>query len=243
MEVIKRIIILLLPILLVSCSEQTDVSLEEFEIEADVFVSGKALMTLDYGLHLLEEQSENHEILLIGVHGSESRGYEWVYPLQTLDTPETLTLFFRWNDKKCPGPSYEKLYSSIDSLLQLNANLKEVVVIGHSYGALLVSMFLSEWSKDTPLAVHAIAGPLAGMPSINSLCLYNPPNLINNNVKFYEWRTIQALDGAFRDLNYDPQIVEIKKSAVTRLPETYKGNKLGHNWSISWVADEIKKTN
>ena len=81
------------------------------------------------------------------------------------------------------------------------------------------------------------------MPSINSLCLYNPPNLINNNVKFYEWRTIQALDGAFRDLNYDPQIVEIKKSAVTRLPETYKGNKLGHNWSISWVADEIKKTN
>ena len=120
MEVIKRIRILLLPILLVSCSEQTDVSLEEFQIEEDVFVSGKALMSLDYGLRSLEEQSENQEILLIGVHGSESRGYEWVYPLQTLDTPETLTLFFRWNDKKCPGPSYEKLYSSIDSLLQLN---------------------------------------------------------------------------------------------------------------------------
>ena len=39
MEVIKRIIILLLPILLISCSEQTYVSLEEFEIEEDVFVS------------------------------------------------------------------------------------------------------------------------------------------------------------------------------------------------------------
>ena len=76
MEVIKRIIILLLPILLIACSEQTDVSLEEFEFEEDVFVSGKALMSLDYGLHPLEEQSENQEILLIGVHGSESRGYE-----------------------------------------------------------------------------------------------------------------------------------------------------------------------
>ena len=44
-----------------------------------------------------------------------------------------------------------------------------------------------------------------------------------------------------KDLDYDPQVIEIKDSTVTRLPETYKGNKLGHNWSISWVADEINK--
>ena len=123
MEVIKRIIILLLPILLISCSEQTYVSLEEFEIEEDVFVSGKALMSLDYGLHPLEERSEKQEILLIGVHGSSSRGYEWIYPLRTMDAPETLTLFFRWNDKGCPDPSYEKLRSSIDLILQSNPNL------------------------------------------------------------------------------------------------------------------------
>ena len=42
-----------------------------------------------------------------------------------------------------------------------------------------------------------------------------------------------------RDLDYDPQVVQIKDSKIIRLPETYKGNKLGHNWSISWVADEI----
>jgi hypothetical protein len=23
------------------------------------------------------------------------------------------------------------------------------------------------------------------------------------------------------------------------LPEVYRGKKLGHNWSLSWVADEI----
>ena len=40
-------------------------------------------------------------------------------------------------------------------------------------------------------------------------------------------------------MDYDPQVVQIKDSKIIRLPETYKGNKLGHNWSISWVADEI----
>jgi len=40
-------------------------------------------------------------------------------------------------------------------------------------------------------------------------------------------------------LPYDPQIVEIENSNVTRLPEKYKENKLGHNWSISWVVDKI----
>jgi len=158
-----------------------------------------------------------------------------------MDASNTLTLFFRWNDKGCPGPSYEKLMSSIDLILQLNSNLKEVVVAGHSYGALLVSMFTSDWSHETPLAVHAIAGPLAGMSSINSFCSYNSPPSINNNVEFYEWRTIKELDGEFRDLDFDPQVINLPGSNVRRLPETYNGRRLGHNWSISWVADEISK--
>ena len=241
MEIIKKTIILLLPVLLVSCSKQTDISLNAFGLEEDVFVSGKALMSLDYGLHPLEEQSENQDILLIGVHGSSSRGYEWIYPLRTMDAPETLTLFFRWNDKGCPDPSYEKLRSSIDLILQSNPNLKEVVVAGHSYGALLVSMFTSDWTYEMPLVVHSIAGPLAGMSSINSFCSYNSPPSINNNVEFYEWRTIKELDGEFRDLDFDPQVIDLPGSNVRRLPETYNGRRLGHNWSISWVADEIRK--
>ena len=43
MEVIKRTIILLLPVLLVSCSEQTDISLNAFGLEEDVFVSGNTV--------------------------------------------------------------------------------------------------------------------------------------------------------------------------------------------------------
>jgi hypothetical protein len=241
MEVIKRIIILLLPVLLVACSEQTDISLNAFGLEEDVFVSGKALMSLDYGLYPLEEQSENQDILLIGVHGSASRGYEWVYPLQTLDDPEVLVSFFRWNDRNCPGPSYDKLKSSIDSMLQINPGLTEVVIIGHSYGALLVSKFSSEWNNQVSLSLHTIAGPLAGISSINSLCSYSPPTAINNNVEFYEWRTIKELDVAFKGLDVDPQVINLPGSNTKRLPETYNGRRLGHNWSISWVADEINK--
>ena len=70
-----------------------------------------------------------------------------------------------------------------------------------------------------------------------------PPTSLKDGTKLHQWRTIQAIDGAFKDLNYDPQVVAIEDSSVTRLPETYKGNKLGHNWSISWVADEINRTN
>ena len=226
---------------LFSCSEVKEISLESFTAEGDVFESGKGLMSLGYGLHPLEEVSQSQKTLLIGVHGSASRGYEWVYPLQILDNPEALTSFFRWNDKNCPGPSYSRLKSSIDSMLATNPSLAEVVIIGHSYGALLVSMFLSEWTNDASLSVHTIAGPLAGIASINSLCSYSPPSSINNNVEFYEWRTIKELDVAFKDLDSDPQVINLPGSNVKRLPETYNGRRLGHNWSISWVAEEISK--
>ena len=80
------------------------------------------------------------------------------------------------------------------------------------------------------------------MGGLSSNCEYKTPDSLRADMKLHQWRTIQKLDGAFKDLDYDPQEVEIKNSTVTRLPETYKGNKLGHNWSISWVADELNKS-
>ena len=102
-------------------------------------------------------------------------------------------------------------------------------------------MFSSDWNNEVPLTLHLVAGPLAGMPALNKLCSYEPPSEINKNVGFYEWRTIKELDGAFKDLDFDPQEINLPGSNVRRLPENYKGRKLGHNWSISWVADEISK--
>ena len=93
MEGIKIKSIILFIVLLVSCSKQVDISLKGFSEAEDVFVSGEALMSLDKGLHPLEDQSVNQKTLLIGIHGSASRGYEWIYPLQTLDTASNLTLY------------------------------------------------------------------------------------------------------------------------------------------------------
>ena len=241
MEAIKKIVSAILFYILASCSEPIDISLKGFNLEDDVFALGEGLMSVSYGLHLLEEQSANQGTLLIGVHGSASRGYEWIYPLKTMDDTETLTSFYRWNDNGCPKPSYQSLKSSIESMLNLNPGLKKVVIVGHSYGAILTSMFSSDWTNEVPVTLHLIAGPLAGISLSNTPCLYKPPSEINKNVGFYEWRTIKELDGAFKDLDFDPQEIDLLGSNVRRLPETYNGRKLGHNWSISWVADEISK--
>ena len=64
---------------------------------------------------------------------------------------------------------------------------------------------------------------------------------IAENVTFFEWRTQKKLDGMFNNLESNPQIIDLKGSKVTLLPDTYKGRRLGHNWSISFVADELQQ--
>ena len=237
---LNKIAFLISLCLFVSCSEQKVASLNNFATDDDVFKSGKSLIALSYGLHDLEQATLDQQTLLIGVHGSNSRGYEWVYPLATLNNEANLVSFFRWNDDACPGPSMTSLYALIDAKFEENPNFEKVVLLGHSYGGLLVAVLSDKWDKEIMLEAHSIASPLKGMSSLNNACDYQIPSSISPDTIFYEWRTIKELDGAFKDLDFDPQEVEIENSRVIRLPETYKGNKLGHNWSISWVADEIK---
>ena len=199
---------------------------------------GKRLMDLEYGLYPLEETNNEENILLIGVHGSESRGYEWVYPLTSLDNQKTLTHFYRWDDESCYQSSAIRLNTAIKSLVKEQVNIKKIVILGHSYGGILVTDVLKHWNVVTPLEVHVVASPLLGTTMLKSICGYEPIKIIPNNSSLFEWRTQHQLDSAFKDLSVDPQQINIKGSLVTVLPDTYKGNRLGHNWSISWVADE-----
>ena len=235
----RNILYLFMIFLLVSCSESEEVSLKEFKITGDVFDSGKRLMSLPYGLHTLEENNTMEKTLIIGVHGSNSRGYEWIYPLSTLDNSDKLVAFFRWDDSSCPGPGIESLSQNLSDLLVEKPNIKKIILLGHSYGGILVTSFMQNWKGKLPLEIHAIAAPLKGMGPVSSMCGYEPPRATQGNTSLHQWRTIKELDGAFKDLDYDPQETMISNSKITRLPETYKGNKLGHNWSISWVADEL----
>ena len=92
--------------------------LQPFSIKADVFIShfdlnnvlksGRDLMSLEYDLHYLEDEVKNQNVLFIGVHGSNSEGYEWIYPYLIIDSSTILSAFFRYNDNFCPKRAYLK---------------------------------------------------------------------------------------------------------------------------------------
>lgn len=224
---------------------KSDVYLKNFDLD-DVLKNGRDLMSLDYGLHYLEPQSNEQKKLFIGVHGSNSEGYEWIYPYLTVDSSETLVTFFRYSDNFCPNKIHLKLNKEINSVLDKNKNINEVILMGHSYGGMIVSIFSYKWIREIPLTIHTVAAPLSGpvlsdprSGLLKNICEYNPPTMIRENIDFYQWRTIKELDGIFKDLEYDPQTVKLKGSTVVRLPNTYNGKRLGHNWSLSWVAEQI----
>ena len=213
--------------------------LDSMDPENDYINSGQKLMSLEYGLSPLEVRNKNEKVAVIGVHGGRSEGYEWVYPLTKLDQSDRLTLFYRWDDRSCFLSSAIKLNQEILFLLEENPTIEKIVLLGHSYGGILLTWFIENWISNMPIEIHTIASPLAGLDSISNSCNYIPPKQKSKNVKSVQWRTIKTLDNAFKDLSYDPQLINFKGHEVRDLPEKYKGKRLGHNWSVSYVADEI----
>ena len=213
--------------------------LDSMDPENDYIKSGQRLMSLEHGLSLLEVKNNREKIAVIGVHGGRSEGYEWIYPLTKLDQNDRLTLFYRWDDRSCFLASALQLNQEILSLLEENSTIEKVVLLGHSYGGILLTWFIENWKSNTPIEIHTIASPLAGLNSITSSCNYVPPKQKSKNVKSVQWRTIKTLDNAFKNLSFDPQHINFKGHEVRNLPDKYKGKRLGHNWSLSYVADEI----
>ena len=73
-------------ILIISFDIKSDISVEDLDLK-EVFKSGRSLMSLDNGLHYLEEELNIQNVLFIGVHGSDSEGYEWIYPCLLYTSP------------------------------------------------------------------------------------------------------------------------------------------------------------
>ena len=218
---------------------QPPIQLSDFSDEISAKKLGKRLIDQPYGLNSLEPIEEEVQEIFIAVHGGASEGYEWIYPIKTIDTKQKHMYFYRWPDNGCFQSSAEELAVQINNLLSQNYSFKKVSLIGHSYGGILVTHVLKHWNATTPLEVHVVASPLLGTSMLRNMCGYVPIETVPNNSSLFEWRTQHQLDSAFKDLSEDPQQINIKGSLVTVLPETYKGNRLGHNWSISWVADEV----
>ena len=235
-----------LPILLlalVACSGPTPskVLLSDFQDSVSVKISGARLIELPMGMQPLESNLLNSNEITVGAHGGSSEGYEWVYPLKTLDTATNEVFFYRWPDNGCYKDSGDRLIEELENILNENTQIQKVTLIGHSYGGILVSHVLNNWKNSVLLDAHLIASPLQGNTSLNTLCGYKPSINLKPMVSLYEWRTQQHLDSAFKDLPENPQNIYIEGSIVNVLPDTYNGHRLGHNWSISWVAERILK--
>ena len=207
-------------------------NLYDLDYETEFLESGKRLMNLDFGIHDLEPNQEAKAII-IAIHGGDSRGFEWIYPLQTIDNELTKTYFFRWDTTKCPQKTIPNLLKEISAM----KDIEKITILGHSYGGILSSLLLNE-IEAIETEIHVIAAPL-GSSDIKKYCGYKHPTSKNNNVSYYQWRTIKKLDNAFNSFDYDPQLIDFKESSVVRLPRQYRGKRLGHLWSISWVADNI----
>ena len=207
-------------------------NLYELDPDKNYLDSGKKLMNLDFGLHNLEQNSKNIEIL-ISIHGGDSRGFEWIYPLQKIDDDKMNTYFFRWDTTKCPQESVPLIMNEIKKI----KGIEKITILGHSFGGVFASLLLNEINQ-VKTDIHVIASPLASR-DLEKYCDYIHPKTKNENISYFQWRTIQKIDLAFNNLDYDPQVLDFKESSVIRLPEKYRGNRLGHLWSISWVADNI----
>lgn len=207
----------------------------------DAKASGKKLMALPFGLHRLDTAAPAPVHAVIGVHGFDSEGYEWIQPLQTLARDgEARVYFYRWDFDQCPEPMATALGEAIDGLLAAEPELASLQVVAHSYGGVVTALAASRYHGRVPLVVDIVASPLAGHPGMSRQCSYGGPVAPATEVPvtLRQWRTRHDLDGAFRDIDPDPQVVDLP-GEVTVLPESYRGHRLGHNWSISWVVDHL----
>ena len=91
-------LILIFGFLAASCSNSSNshIQLKDFVDDVSVQKLGQELIDLPYGLNALESGLSESEEILVAVHGSRSQGYEWVYPLKSINSSKKEMYFYRW---------------------------------------------------------------------------------------------------------------------------------------------------
>lgn len=181
---------------------------------------------------------------VIAVHGYKSKGAEWVEPLKTMAGWETQLYYYHWNWNQCPSKAAAELDRALDNLVAAQPSLQSLLVIGHSYGGLMSAVMGQTQNTGKPTQLHLIAAPLAGIDMLDRLCAGDvlraaPPT---EGVRWRQWRTVHEADGAFREMETDPQILEVPELTVTQLPAEWEGGRLGHNRAIQYVLAELNPT-
>ncbi|MCF7808128.1 MAG: alpha/beta hydrolase [Candidatus Marinimicrobia bacterium] len=204
---------------------------------SEIKVSGLQLMEQPLGLvELTTDAGRNDSVLIVAVHGYQSSGYEWITGLKHLGAHYGSLYFYRYDWNRCPESIAEELASLILNEKQ-TAPYKRVILFGHSYGGVVVAQAASQIGA-VRADVHVIAAPLAGFQGLTDNCDELQYDEWSKSVNVLQHRTVKAQDGAFRELEDDPQEIDLPFHEVYTLPPTMDGHRLGHNWSVTWVLDQ-----
>ena len=74
------------------------------------FIAGENLTNLKPGIHFLEKADEQQTELVIAVHGWQTEGFEWVYPIININKETNRVSFFRWKTNGCPNKATKELF-------------------------------------------------------------------------------------------------------------------------------------
>lgn len=222
------------------------IDVQVFGEGTEITTAGHDLMELPLGVvELRDGEQTNDSVLVMAVHGYDSRGYEWITGLKNLANHYGSVFFFRYDWENCPDQISENLVSEIKKLEKLG-NYDKIVIFGHSYGGMVVTYAAAGLGR-LRADIHVIAAPLSGFPKLLDECdqlSYDVGDKLiypewNESVHLIQHRTVHAQDGAFRDLASDPQDVDLPFYQSFELPPTMDGHRLGHNWSVTWVLDKF----
>ena len=74
--------------LLVGCSDNSlpPIKISDFKNDTSLKNLGMRLIDLPYGLNSMEPSRDEVQEIFIVVHGGNSEGYEWIYPLKKINT-------------------------------------------------------------------------------------------------------------------------------------------------------------
>lgn len=227
-----------------ACKPAEPPTLAELQAIGDAEKAGARLIDAPPGLHRLDVDGGPRPHAVIAVHGLDSAGKEWVDPILALADNGVELHFFRWNDKQCPEGGAKDLEAALRGLVARSPHLQKITIVAHSYGGVITTLTAQHADLGVPVDVEIVASPLASVPKMKTLCGFD--GVANaaaaGSTTWHQWRTVHSEDGAFKDLEVDPQLVELPGLEVTQLPPEYEGGRLGHNRSITFVVRTLDPT-
>tara|TARA_B100001564_G_C20641345_1_gene672295 strand:- start:1148 stop:1912 length:765 start_codon:yes stop_codon:yes gene_type:complete len=192
-----------------------------------------------------QTDSSNGIILVHGFYpfGWSSKGFEWAEPIKNFSKAGLPMWLYRYDWNQCPSITATQINSDLATLLEKNSHLESIIIIGHSFGGLIVTLFSESWNSSFPIDAHVIASGLAKSKFDRKYLNCKDPKkskyYISKNVEYKQWRTIKNQDGIFKKLKNDPQVVTFINGKTTLLPKKWKSTRVGHNFSILVVSDII----